>query len=414
MSFPLSPTNGQTAVLNGITYSYSSASTLWTRVTGAVSNTIKSTSSTTPPTNPNIGDIWYNTLTDGTYRYTSDGTVSYWLDFTGPTMSTSASVTSQPTFFAYVATGGQSLTGGAQTKISFSNKNWDTAGAFNATASPVTLNGLTVPAYSFCPPIAGYYLLTGMVQLASVVNCSVDFLKNGTFDAANGYRGELASAQGPMGSAIVYLNGTGDYVDMRVYVATTVAVQTQAGANYFQAAYLGTGVGYATAPAYNPTMLTYRLNSDLAGANVATAQKVFGVGVTLESNTLYQFSAEFGIYRTAGGTSHTIGFGFGGTATLNNIEYAFTTNEVTGQFPTLASVQNASIVITAANTTISAVTSVASKSYSIVIFGTVSVNAGGTFIPQYTTSAAPGGAYTTVAGSYMTLTPINSITGTWA
>jgi hypothetical protein len=33
---------------------------------------------------------------------------------------------------------------------------------------------------------------------------------------------------------------------MRVYVATTVAVQTQAGANYFQAAYLGTGIGYVS------------------------------------------------------------------------------------------------------------------------------------------------------------------------
>jgi len=247
MSFPLSPTNGQTAVLNGITYSYSSASTLWTRVTAAVPNTIKSTSSTTPPTNPNIGDIWYNTLTDGTYRYTSDGTVSYWLDFTGPTMSTSANVTLEPTFFAYAATGGQSLTGAAQTKISFSNKNWDTAGAFNNTASPVTLNGLTVPAYSFCPPVAGYYQLTGMVQTTADIKGSIDFCKNGSFDATNGGRAALGQFQGPAGTIVVYLNGVGDYVDMRIYVATTTAVQTQAGANYFQAVYLGTGTGLTAA-----------------------------------------------------------------------------------------------------------------------------------------------------------------------
>lgn len=34
MSFPTSPTNGQTAVVNGITYEYASASGSWTRVLG--------------------------------------------------------------------------------------------------------------------------------------------------------------------------------------------------------------------------------------------------------------------------------------------------------------------------------------------------------------------------------------------
>jgi len=32
MSFPLSPTGGQTAILNGINYVYNSTSTSWTRV----------------------------------------------------------------------------------------------------------------------------------------------------------------------------------------------------------------------------------------------------------------------------------------------------------------------------------------------------------------------------------------------
>ena len=40
--------------------------------------------------------------------------------------------------------------------------------------------------------------------------------------------------------------------------------------------------------------------------------------------------------------------------------------------------------------------------------GTVSVNAGGTFIPQYSLSAAPGGAYTTAAGSYMKISPLSA------
>ena len=44
-----------------------------------------STSSSTVPTSPGIGDIWYNTTTDVLYRYTNDGVSSYWLDITGPT-----------------------------------------------------------------------------------------------------------------------------------------------------------------------------------------------------------------------------------------------------------------------------------------------------------------------------------------
>ena len=44
-----------------------------------------STSSSTAPTSPGIGDIWYNTTTDVVYRYTNDGVSSYWIDITGPT-----------------------------------------------------------------------------------------------------------------------------------------------------------------------------------------------------------------------------------------------------------------------------------------------------------------------------------------
>jgi hypothetical protein len=51
--------------------------------------------------------------------------------------------------------------------------------------------------------------------------------------------------------------------------------------------------------------------------------------------------------------------------------------------------------------------------------GTVSVNAGGTFIPQYQLSAAPGGAYTVALGAYFLIYPVgtsgsNTSVGTWA
>jgi len=50
---------------------------------------VRSTSSSTAPVNPTVGDIWYDTATDDIYRYTTDGTSSYWLDTTGPTQANS-------------------------------------------------------------------------------------------------------------------------------------------------------------------------------------------------------------------------------------------------------------------------------------------------------------------------------------
>lgn len=42
---------------------------------------VRSTSSASPPSNPVVGDIWYQTTTDIKYRYTNDGTNSYWVDY---------------------------------------------------------------------------------------------------------------------------------------------------------------------------------------------------------------------------------------------------------------------------------------------------------------------------------------------
>ena len=93
MSFPLSPTNGQTAVVNGITYQYSTTTTAWSRVPQSYSRT---TTSTVAPVNPTpvAGDQWYNTTNDTLYRYTFDGVASYWVDITGaPSTTTVALVT---------------------------------------------------------------------------------------------------------------------------------------------------------------------------------------------------------------------------------------------------------------------------------------------------------------------------------
>jgi hypothetical protein len=169
-----------------------------------------------------------------------------------------------------------------------------------------------------------------------------------------------------------------------------------------------------------PTQQYYRLNADLAGSNATGAQSLFGVGVTLSASTVYEFEMVVQMSKTAGTTSHTIGFGFGGTATLNNIVWQFT-----GAFNTATIAQGSATplttgwLITASNTVVTGASANATVYYWSIFKGTVSINAGGTFIPQYTLSAAPGGAFSTVAGSFIRIAPVsasgaNTSIGTWA
>lgn len=161
----------------------------------------------------------------------------------------------------------------------------------------------------------------------------------------------------------------------------------------------------------------YRLNAAYVGSNVNTAQSVFGVGVTLSTATVYAFEGVYLFTKTVGGNSHTVGTGFGGTATLNNIGYNATG---TLAITSLASANYGNLLATSATAT--SVTGTVSNATAFAVLqvkGTVSVSGGGTFIPQYILSAAPGGAYSTVAGSYFLIYPIgtsgaNTSVGAWA
>lgn len=170
-----------------------------------------------------------------------------------------------------------------------------------------------------------------------------------------------------------------------------------------------------------PGMQYYRLNSTVAGSNVNTAQSILGVGVTLSSSTIYAFEALYVLTKTAGATSHTIGLGFGGTATFNNITFQAIANWSAGSSNPvgLTSAPQTFYSNVATNTTATAALANAATYYYGVLRGTMSMNTGGTVIPQYTLSAAPGGAYTTAAGSYFLIYPIgtagsNISVGTWA
>lgn len=162
----------------------------------------------------------------------------------------------------------------------------------------------------------------------------------------------------------------------------------------------------------------YSLNSSLAGSNVNTAQNILGVGVTLAANTIYEFEGVFALTKTAGTISHSFGLGFGGTATLNNIQIQSIVSSSANTLPTNGT---GFMGATTSSATFNCITGIAVATVSIFVRlkGIVSTSGAGTFIPQYTLSAAPGGAYTTNAGSYFKIAPLaasgaNVSIGTWA
>ena len=198
-------------------------------------------------------------------------------------------------------------------------------------------------------------------------------------------------------------------------------IGTAAAGNIEYSSPIFTGTPISTERGIVPTQQYYRLNTAVVGANATGAQSLFGVGVTLSASTVYEFEINYVLAKTAGTTSHTTSIGFGGTATVNNILWQ-ALGMVAATMP-ISTVVTGTANVVATNSTAAVqmappVTTAAFINFA-VIKGTVSVNAGGTFIPQYTLSAAPGGAYTTQIGSYIRIAPVsasgsNTSVGAWA
>lgn len=167
--------------------------------------------------------------------------------------------------------------------------------------------------------------------------------------------------------------------------------------------------------AYVSTSHLYSLAAVRNLANVATAQSLFGVGLTVAGATTYEMEIVFGV-GTTGATSNSLGMSFLGTATLTGIGYMCdTTNQATSH-ATQGAVSRV-YVQTAANTLIAAAVAAATFR-NCTVKGLVRVNASGTFIPNITYSAAPGAAPVVTADSYIKMTPLGPNTalsiGAWA
>lgn len=169
----------------------------------------------------------------------------------------------------------------------------------------------------------------------------------------------------------------------------------------------------------SPSMMFYCLNSNLAGTQALTNQPVLGVRATLNSNTVYAFEITFGCSKIAGAGTHSFVFGYDGTATVNNFfQCGFENRGTSGPLSYFANPNSFSSVLISSSFTSNLINNTAYYRH-YKISGTISINVSGTFGPYYSLTAAPGGVYSTLAGSYMSIWPIgtggaNTSVGAWA
>lgn len=109
INFPDSPSNGDTATLNGVVYTYNATQTLWK--TGSASGGSSVTVSDTAPASPSDGDQWFNSTSLKMFVYYADGSSSQWVPAspqqTGPagTDGTSATPVSYANIAAFPSSG---------------------------------------------------------------------------------------------------------------------------------------------------------------------------------------------------------------------------------------------------------------------------------------------------------------------
>jgi hypothetical protein len=134
-----------------------------------------------------------------------------------------------PAFSAY-ANANQTITSNTFTKIQINTEEFDTNSNFDSTTN-----------YRFTPTVAGYYQVNGSVNnysSTSPTRVLAVIYKNGTaykrfFDGAVSTGTFYATSEG---SALVYLNGSSDYIELYgLIVATTAVVNTDSSYVYFQA-----------------------------------------------------------------------------------------------------------------------------------------------------------------------------------
>ena len=148
------------------------------------------------------------------------GTTIATISSTGLTMNSGNIIQASgaaPAFNVYASVA-QSIANTTHTKIQLNTEVFDTNNNFDNTTN-----------YRFTPTVAGYYQITGSVQLASTSAISaVEIYKNGGIAAQGRGVGTGGLNQAGNVSTILYANGSTDYFELYVYQPSGGAINTTA------------------------------------------------------------------------------------------------------------------------------------------------------------------------------------------
>jgi hypothetical protein len=135
-------------------------------------------------------------------------------------------VPNAPAFSATRTSTNQSVTSAVWTKIQCQTEEFDTASAYDNATN-----------YAFTPLVAGYYQVSGNAYFTgtSLTNSGVAIYKNGSsFKLGTTIPIATANETGSNVSALIYMNGSTDYVELFGFTAGT-SPAVLAGPTYFQA-----------------------------------------------------------------------------------------------------------------------------------------------------------------------------------
>ena len=150
-------------------------------------------------------------------KLTATGTKNSTTFLRGDNTFASAGGTFSPRFQAHL-TSNQSVSGSTETVISLGDEDFDVGGCFNNTSGTVTLNGISTPAYSFAPNVAGLYIIGAKLFAQTANNYSIMYVyKNTTTIGENQYYNDIGGARPHYLTNIVSMNGSSDYVNMRYW-----------------------------------------------------------------------------------------------------------------------------------------------------------------------------------------------------
>jgi hypothetical protein len=127
-----------------------------------------------------------------------------------------------PAFSVYQSSA-QTLSSSTATKLQFQTKEFDTNTNFDATTN-----------YRFTPTLGGYYQINAGLQIVgSTAGLAIYIYKNGSLYKSGNFVGVLSANPAITVSSIVNLDGSTDYVEIYVYTTTSLALQPQPYATYF-------------------------------------------------------------------------------------------------------------------------------------------------------------------------------------